>query len=71
MSIIVINTNTLRNTVTNLNREQSYYNSKKSIFTSSSFNASGLLSSYLNKINTIYTNISNNIKNTKEYLTIT
>lgn len=66
--VVIINTNTLKNCVTELDTAKNYYNNKKSTFSRNSFGYCTNLNNYLTKIYNIYNDISNNIGNIKNYL---
>ncbi len=65
---VIVNTSTLAQNQSELKKEQNYYQNKKSTFTSTSFGATGQLSSFLNKVNMTYNMIAKNIENISEYL---
>ena len=68
MSEIILNTKTLRTYIDKLENYENYYENKKSSFTTSAFGNGGKLSSYLSKIQTIYGDISKNLKEVRKYL---
>ncbi len=68
MSEITLNTKTLKTYIDKLKSYETYYTNKKSSFSTTGFGSGGNLASYLLKIQTIYSNIGSNIKETTKFL---
>ncbi len=68
MSSIKVNTELLKNNNDTLDSIKKYYSDKKSSFSSGNFNGNSTINNYLNKIQSSYSEIANNINEVSKYL---